>query len=389
MRLISTFADFLTNTVNLNKTRLEQLDGSVDALKKFVRESDWDPKIRGFEEQGSWAHRTIIKPVDQGEYDADLLVLVDPVEGWSASDYVSKLGEIFSEDSTYGDKTKVWDYCVTIKYANERKVDIAPCVLDRKYSDTYEVCNRNNDTFCVSVPVAYTSWMREKNGYSGSNSFRKVTRLLKYVRDIRGQFQCPSVLLTTLLGSQIHFYDKDTDAFADTPTTLQTVMGRLDGFLQSNATRPHVWNPKLPSEDFGEMWTDKQYATFRDTIHKYKALIDDAYSAEGKSESITAWRKIFGNEFAKGDIVLTKTLAEDEGLQSNLFMETAAHLNGLVDYEEPLAFPSCLLASAGLHTRSVHLGDWRQTCRATLASLPFGQQAATPAGCSLSRVGRS
>lgn len=332
MRLKSTFADFLTNTVNLNKTRLGQLDSSVDALKNFVRDSEWEPKIRGFEEQGSWAHSTIIKPVDQGEYDADLLVLVDPVEGWSAADYVRKLGAIFVEDAVYGEKTRVWDYCVTITYANERKVDLAPCVIDRSYAGMYEVCDRYNDEFDLTSPVEYTSWMREKNGYSGSNSFRKVTRLLKYIRDIKGQFECPSVLLTTLLGNQIHFHDKDTDAFADTPTTLKTVVGRLDDFIQNNEKRPHVWNPKLSTEDFGELWTDKQYEKFRNTIHKYRCLIDAAYVVEGKAASITAWRRVFGDEFAKGDTVLTKSMAEDEGLQKNFFMETAAHLNGLVDY---------------------------------------------------------
>jgi hypothetical protein len=30
----------------------------------------------GFEEQGSWAHGTIIRPVDGAEFDADLLVMV-------------------------------------------------------------------------------------------------------------------------------------------------------------------------------------------------------------------------------------------------------------------------------------------------------------------------
>lgn len=91
MKLTSHFADFLNDTVNLNATRIATLDDRSAAIKKFVRQADWGATVRGFEEQGSWAHGTIIKPVDQGEFDADLLVLVDPVEGWSAKDYVKKL----------------------------------------------------------------------------------------------------------------------------------------------------------------------------------------------------------------------------------------------------------------------------------------------------------
>jgi hypothetical protein len=63
---------------------------------------------------------TIIRPVDDGEFDADLLVMVDPVEGWTAADYVEELGRVFAGSGTYADKTKVWDYCVTITYAGRR-----------------------------------------------------------------------------------------------------------------------------------------------------------------------------------------------------------------------------------------------------------------------------
>ena len=52
------------------KTRVTDLVDSVEAIKDFVRGSDWKPRLGGWMEQGSWAHQTIIKPVDQGEFDA-------------------------------------------------------------------------------------------------------------------------------------------------------------------------------------------------------------------------------------------------------------------------------------------------------------------------------
>ena len=42
------------------------------------RASAYKPHLHGWMEQGSWAHKTIIKPVDQGEFDADLIVFVQP-----------------------------------------------------------------------------------------------------------------------------------------------------------------------------------------------------------------------------------------------------------------------------------------------------------------------
>ena len=89
------FNDFLKDTVNLNTTRVTDLETSVEAIKNAVRGSDWAPHLHGWMQQGSWAHRTIIKPVDQDEFDADLIVFVQPVDGWDAQKYIETLYEAF------------------------------------------------------------------------------------------------------------------------------------------------------------------------------------------------------------------------------------------------------------------------------------------------------
>lgn len=332
MKLVSLFDDFLKETVNLNKTRIDLLEASIPALKSFVRDSEWEPKVRTFVEQGSWAHETIIRPVDGGEFDADLLVMVDPVEGWTAAEYVESLGRVFSGSKTYEDKTKMWDYCVTITYAGDRKIDLAPCVVGRRWKGSMEVCNRKGG-FELTAPVGYTAWMKERNAYSGNNSFRKVTRLVKYLRDIKETFTCPSVLLTTLLGNQIHWFDKDTDAFADVPTTLQTLMGRLDDWLRMHPSKPAVTNPKLPSEDFSLLFgTYDQYSNFRTVIARYRKWIDEAHATEGRQESIAAWQKVFGQEFGKASVIKVATDAADGFARvRGLLSSTAAHLSELVD----------------------------------------------------------
>lgn len=162
MKLVGHFADFLREPVNLNQTRIDTLESSVEAIKDFVRASDWKPRVWSFIEQGSWAHDTIIRPVDGGEFDADLLVIVDPVEGWSAKDYITTLGEVFKSSGVYKDKVEVWEYCVTITYAGQRKIDVAPCVRGRLVKDRLEVCNGKDDDFERSEPILYTEWIKEK-----------------------------------------------------------------------------------------------------------------------------------------------------------------------------------------------------------------------------------
>jgi Second Messenger Oligonucleotide or Dinucleotide Synthetase domain/Adenylyl/Guanylyl and SMODS C-terminal sensor domain len=303
MKHVELFKTFLRDTVNLNDTRIKDLETSIEAIKDAVRGSDWEPHINGWMAHGSWAHKTIIRPVDAGEFDADLIVFVEHVHGWTAATYIGELYNAFRASATYKGKVSRYSHCVTISYANDKKIDVAPCLTNRLGQKQLEVCNRTKDRFERTEPEQYTRWLVEKNGYSGGNSFRKVTRLIKYLRDIKERFTCSSVLLTTLLGNCMTLVDKDSPGLADTPTALRTVLGRLDDLLQLNPTKPWVTNPFLLSENFADTWTTEQYSNFRDKIHIYREWVDDAYAEEDRSESIAKWRRVFGEDFARGSSV--------------------------------------------------------------------------------------
>jgi hypothetical protein len=333
MKHVDLFNDFLKDTVNLNDTRIKELETSTEAIKNAVRASAYKPHLHGWMEQGSWAHKTIIKPVDQGEFDADLIVFVQPVDGWTAAEYINKLDDELQANGTYKDKVKRWSHCVTITYANDKKIDVAPCVVNRGGITRLEVCNRNANAFELTEPRKYTDWLIERNGYSGSSSFRKVTRLVKYLRDIKGRFTCSSVLLTTLLGYRIDASDKGSSAFADTPTALKTIFGRLDDWLQGYPRKPTVVNPFLRSENFADAWTDEQYTNFRDMIHTYREWIDEAYDEPERIESIAKWRRVFEEDFAKGVVVEEGRSAGQSVLATlrRTLMETASFSGDLVD----------------------------------------------------------
>jgi hypothetical protein len=298
MKLIQDFNTFLTDTVNLNSTRFDQLESSIDAIKTAVRGLDWTPTIVGFAAQGSWAHKTIIKPLPGDPFDADILVYVKPVDGWEAKDYIN---ELYSEMSTLGlykDKIRRYSHCITIEYAGERKIDVAPCVKERVQTSVWEVCNRDTNAFEKSNPLDYTDWLIERNAITGGNNFRKATRLLKYLRDIKTNFTCPSFLLTTLLGMQVYASDKGTAGFADVPTALKTLVDRLDDWLQSNPSKPTVRNPVLWEEVQSNAWDDTKYTNFRTKINLYRSWIDDAHDESDKEESIGKWQRVFGEDFA-------------------------------------------------------------------------------------------
>lgn len=301
MKLHEHFKVFLDEHVNLNSTRLGLLEGSIVAVENAVRALAWGPKILYFAPQGSWAHETIIKPQSGQPFDADLLVFVEAKAGWMAKDYVNVLARQLGSLPAYEGKVRRFSHCATIEYAGERKIDVAPCVVNRLYAGQYEVCNRVADRFEASAPLAYTEWVKEKNGVAGGNDLKKVSRLLKYMRDIKGNFTCPSFLLTTLMGLQVYESDRGSAQFADLTTTLKTLVGRLDDWLQARPRVPVVKNPVLPQEDQASGWDQTQYANFRDKVNLYRGWIDDAYAEADRDESIGKWQRVFGENFAAGE----------------------------------------------------------------------------------------
>lgn len=311
MKHVKLFDEFMRDTVNLNQTRINTLTDHVDSIKTFLRKSDYSPKIVEFSEQGSWAHKTIIKPPGSKGFDADLVIFIEEVEDWEPKDYVNNLYQIFKDSGIYKDKVKKQTRCVKINYAGDFHLDVVPCIKREEiilpvFSNTYHVLNRLENEEEPTDPQAYTDWISGKNSTTGTNMLQKVTRLHKYQRDIKQTFSVKSILLTTLLGERVDILDDlfQKSEFSDLPTSLKTLTSRLDDWLQDRPNMPTVENPALDfdDEDFNRHWDQDKYANFREMFHKYREWIDDAYDEINQTESLRKWRKVFGDEFAKDEV---------------------------------------------------------------------------------------
>lgn len=301
MRSESLFAQFLEGVVNLNDTRLKHLETSVLSITKAVEASDWAPNIEGWARQGSWAHGTIIRPQFGKPFDADLLVYVRHIFGWEAKEYINTLHQALSANGTYRDKLKQESHCVTIAYAGERRIDIAPCVIG--FGNGLHVCDRVANEFQRSEPESYSEWFAAADRVTSNRALVKVTRLLKYIRDIKRTFTCPSILLTTLIAGTVTPADRGAVDVASVPNTLLTVFRRMDDALKPHHQRPIISNPYLRDEDFGQLWdTDEQFGNFREVIAKYRGWVEEAYFEEDADKSLKAWQRVFGDEFARGSV---------------------------------------------------------------------------------------
>ena len=289
------FRKFLADHVNVNDSRMKRLRRSVRAVDDYLSDN-----LKGYqkmERQGSFALGTIIKPVKKnGEFDADIQIVMNPNDNWEPKDYISAIYNTLDESANYSDKLRRKTRCVTIDYAGDFHIDVVPRVT---IEGQHYVCNRLENEFEPTDGNGYRDWFNEKNRITDGN-LKRAVRMLKYLRDHKGNFTAKSILLTTLAGNAIETLDEGTDPVSTVADTLATILTRMDEYLQRNPTMPPIRNPVLPTETFNRHWNQARYENFRSRIHAYAQTAREALNAESSKEAIKGWKKLFGEDFGKG-----------------------------------------------------------------------------------------
>ncbi len=301
MQLADHFNVLLKDTVNLSQFKLDLLNDRVEAIYKALKADDQIGSfIIGKSPQGSWAHRTIINPVGDNEFDADFMLNMSENPDWSDSPktYINQVYAALDRHSTYKDMPHPRKCrCVQLVYANSMHVDIVPHL---NLADGREVIvNRDDNQWEKTNPQGFTDWMKNKDSIANGN-LRKVIRLMKYLRDHKNSFTgTHSILLTTLLGEQVtELRALSTPGYySDVPTTLLHVIKDLDAWLQARPTQPSISDPSNSGVTFDHRWDQATYSYFRDRIHVHAVEIEEAYEEQDKDRSIQMWQSIFGGGF--------------------------------------------------------------------------------------------
>lgn len=301
MQLTDHFNVLLRDTVNLGQTKLNLLESRADSIYRTLKN---DPEIgsliEGKTSQGSWAHRTIIDPVGNNEFDADFMLNMIENPDWSDSPktYIDQVYAAIHRNSIYSKMPHSRKCrCVRLVYSNSMHVDIVPHLV---LSDGREVIvNRDENSWEQTNPQGFTTWMRERDTTANGN-LRKVIRLMKYLRDHKNSFTgTRSILLTTLLGERVSGVHDilSPGYYANVPTTLVHLIQDLDVWLQARPNKPSIVDPSGSGSTFDHRWNQSTYSYFRDRIHVHAAEMTAAYSEEDKDRSVQLWQGIFGEGF--------------------------------------------------------------------------------------------
>lgn len=299
MKHLAYFEKFLREEVDLNESRLQNLKDRASAIDKYLSKH-----LDGYEKterQGSYALKTIIKPVGNHEYDADLLLFMTFDSEKEPKDYISDVYNCLKENDNYKDKIQRKTRCVCIDYVGEFHLDLVPCIVQKNplpQEDELFICNRKENEFEETDGTGYRDWFNGKTRIT-NGQLKRDTRLLKYLRDHKETFSAKSILLTTLIGSSVDTTDEFGEDFKDIPTSLKTVSNRINSFLQANEIMPNIFNPVLPTEDFTRHWDQDKYTNFRKMFNTYNTKINEAFDEKDHNKSVKKWRELFGDSFGE------------------------------------------------------------------------------------------
>lgn len=306
MQLADHFDVLLKDKVNLSRYKLDVLDERVGSIYKALKEDDEiGSLILGKTPQGSWAHRTIINPVNGKEFDADFMLDMSENLEWADSPktYINEVYAALGRHSKYKDMPHMRKCrCVRVVYANSMHVDIVPHLILSTGREV--IVDRDHNKWEDTDPQGLTDWMKDKDSITNGN-LRKVIRLMKYLRDHKNSFTgTVSIILTALLGQQVEQYQviQDSGYYSNVPTTLLHLVQDLDAWLQLHPTMPVIVDPSGSGATFQHRWKDENtYSYFRDRIHAHAAEIEAAYYEKDKDRSVALWQGIFGNGFKAPD----------------------------------------------------------------------------------------
>lgn len=289
------FKSLLGDTVNLPDGKLTLLRERADAIFAAIKAAETDMTVLDKKRQGSWAQRTIINPPEDIEFDADFMLEIEEIDGWSPADYNRATHQALADHAVYGSMVEAKNRCVRVTYANDMHVDIVPYVHLEDGGE--HIINAETDEWEANDADGFTAWMKKKDDLANGN-MRRVIRLLKYLRDHRDWYEgTVSIILTTIVGNTIteDNVHADADCYANVPVTLGRVVSDLATWAKNNPTIPVV--EANEGTTFEHRWEDHQYQQFRTDIQNLHTKVAAALNETDEGWSLHLWRDLFGTGF--------------------------------------------------------------------------------------------
>lgn len=284
------FIDF-NEKISLSKTKADNLRRGRDALRKKIKEwfSDNEKDEPRFCWQGSFAMKTTVNPIGDGEYDLDDGVYLQEFfdednSTWPATSTVHSWIKSAVKGHTQSNPIDK-DTCVRVIYANGYHIDYPIYIM----SNEIAYLAHKTKGWTISDPKALKDWFIQ-NVKDEGEQLRRLVKYLKAWKDFKG-ISLKGIEITILATENFSAYEgRDEKNLYDTVENILIT-------LQNNFA---CIKPVAPGEDLfeGASKTKKD-----NVINGLKALLSKLDLAIKESDPKVAshyMKEIFGDRFPEG-----------------------------------------------------------------------------------------
>lgn len=305
---------FLTK-ITLGSEKEEQLRRSRKGLRERLRKALSEKGVKDvkFYRQGSYAHRTLINPLD-GDYDIDDGIYMD-LSGFkdeptprTVHNWIREAAKGYTENDPI-DK----EPCVRAVFKAGYHVDL-PAYKVEKNDETQEkyFLAKKAAGWEQSAPREMTEWFQNQVK-KNSEQLRRVVKYFKAWKDYRNNktsTKLPNGLTLTILTCEEFEGDGSRDDIAFHATTK-----KMHDRLKINES---IMKPYEPTEDMRDYLSDTQFQHFLDELQKLMNTADEAINKESQEKAAKKWQNVLGDRFP-----IIKDSEEDKSSEAIEFVSPA------------------------------------------------------------------
>lgn len=302
--LFTSFSDEIT----LTTAKSNSLRTSRNALRNAIKTwfSDRDKEQPNFCWQGSFAMKTTVNPLSNGEYDIDDGVylsgysMLDSSE-WPATTTVHGWIKNAVTGQTKADPVNK-DTCIRVIYASGYHVDL-PIYIQK---DNYIYLAHKSKGWTISDPKAFRDWFITKVNNNGEQ-LRRLVKYLKAWKDYNS-ISLKGIEITILVSNNFCAYEgRDEKSLRD---TVQAILASLDNSFT-------CYKPVAPYENLFDGISESRSKSIIKSLTDLKNALDKAINEKDPLTASTYMIDQFGTRFPEGEQL-------EETKTSNNYTRTSA-----------------------------------------------------------------
>lgn len=287
------FSSF-NETITLAGTKADNLRRGRDALRSEIKHwfSENDKNQPSFCWQGSFAMKTTVNPIGDGEYDLDDGIYLSgysdtELSAWPSTETVHSWIISAVDGHTKQDPIDK-NTCVRVVYASGYHIDYPIYIIK---DDIPHLAHKSNG-WIESDPKAFKDWFIDHVNDNGEQ-LRRVVKFLKAWTDYTGS-PLKGVEITILATNFFSEYEgRDEKSLRD---TVRNMLTALEGDFSCK-------KPVAPYEDLFDDVSEHKKKTILDGLKTLKSELDKAIDEEDPANASEHMIKVFGDRFPKGKAI--------------------------------------------------------------------------------------